>query len=381
MRRLNIAYISRNDPRDIKNWSGTPYFIVKALQKHVGDVTYLGKLHTYQHFIGKVVNGLLAPLNLRYNYAHSVSLAKSYASILGRRLRHKTFDIIFAHESTGIALLKTNIPIILITDATFSALEQYYQYFSNLLKFSSTQSRRVENLAFQNASLLFFASEWAATHARNDYQLRDSQIHILYFGANLTEFPDSIKIRSRKFEPKECKLLFVGVNWYRKGGNIAFDTMIDLNNRGIDTRLTVCGTTPPKHIRNNNLTVIPFLNKNNQQDRQQLFELYANADYFILPTRNECAGLVFCEASAFGLPIIATDTGGVSSYVYNNINGFLLPIDASGKDYADTIMRINHNKDLYYKLSESGRILFEEKLNWDIWGFNARKIINDELGI
>jgi glycosyltransferase involved in cell wall biosynthesis len=380
MRRLNIAYISRSDPRDIKNWSGTPYFIVKSLQEHVGDVTYLGELRTYKHFIGKVVNGLLSPWNLRYNYAHSVPLAKSYSSILGRRLRDKEFDVIITHESTGIASLKTKFPIILVTDATFSALEQYYQYFSNLLKFSSAQSRWVENSAFQNASLLFFASEWAAAHARDDYLLRDSKIHVLRFGANMIESPDSVKFRSRKFDPNQCKLLFVGVNWYRKGGNIAFDTMIELNNRGIDARLTVCGTTPPKHIRHKNLTIIPFLNKSNQQDRQRLFELYSNADYFILPTRNECAGLVFCEASAFGLPIIATDTGGVPSYVYNDINGYLLSMDAGGKDYADTIMKISHNKDLYDRLSESGRRLFEEKLNWDIWALNVRKIIYDELG-
>lgn len=32
----------------------------------------------------------------------------------------------------------------------------------------------------------------------------------------------------------------------------------------------------------------------------------------LLPTRAECAGIVFNEASAYGVPILLTDTGGVS---------------------------------------------------------------------
>jgi glycosyltransferase involved in cell wall biosynthesis len=381
MRRLKIGYISRKDPRNIRSWSGTPYFIVKSLDNHVGDVTYLGEIRTPLHSLGKIINSMLYPLNLRYNYAHSIPLARTYAKKIKILVHHKPFDIIFTHGSTEIALMETDIPIILTSDATFSALEQYYNYFSNILKFSSQQSKQIEKLAFDKAALLLFASNWAARHAHEDYNINESKINIIQYGANLDQTPGKTMFLNRKTNLNKCKLLFIGVDWFRKGGDIAFETMIELNKIGIHTELIVCGTMPPKSIKHNNLTVIPFLHKNNADDKQKLLELYSNADYFILPTRSECAGVVFCESSAFGLPILATNTGGVSSYVQDNINGYLLPLEAKGKDYADIIYRIHTNQEAYNSLSQSSRKLFEDKLNWDVWGINVRKLISEKLGI
>lgn len=43
---MRIAYISNNDPRDINNWSGTPYHIISALSKyHEVDWVGGGTLH------------------------------------------------------------------------------------------------------------------------------------------------------------------------------------------------------------------------------------------------------------------------------------------------------------------------------------------------
>ncbi|WP_137463714.1 glycosyltransferase, partial [Escherichia coli] len=49
----------------------------------------------------------------------------------------------------------------------------------------------------------------------------------------------------------------------------------------------------------------------------------------LLPTIADCYGMVFCEAAAFGLPVVATDTGGVSSIVINERTGILIkdPLD------------------------------------------------------
>ncbi|WP_270350498.1 glycosyltransferase [Ligilactobacillus salivarius] len=54
----------------------------------------------------------------------------------------------------------------------------------------------------------------------------------------------------------------------------------------------------------------------------------------LLPTRAECAGIVFNEASAFGVPSLSVDTGGVADYVKNNINGYRMPLSANGEDFA-----------------------------------------------
>jgi len=98
-----------------------------------------------------------------------------------------------------------------------------------------------------------------------------------------------------------------------------------------------------------------------------------NSDFLILPTKAECYGIVFCEASAYGLPSIVNDTGGVSGAVTNRKNGFLLPSNSPGNDYTKLIADVFRNDEKYDSLVKSSRNIFEMKLNWDAW---AKKVKN-----
>jgi glycosyltransferase involved in cell wall biosynthesis len=186
---------------------------------------------------------------------------------------------------------------------------------------------------------------------------------------------------SLKRKPNNCcQLLFLGVEWERKGGQIALDSYYQLKKAGIDVRLTIIGCVPPVAITDSQIFVIPFLNKNNQEDAEKLYEIMMQTDFLILPTRAECAGVVFCEANAFGIPVISTDTGGVSSYVQDGINGFTLPLTATADAYADIILKLYQDTAAYEQLSSSSRKLFDSTLNWNHWGrqFNeiADRIVN-----
>jgi glycosyltransferase involved in cell wall biosynthesis len=63
-------------------------------------------------------------------------------------------------------------------------------------------------------------------------------------------------------------LLFVGRDWSRKGGDIAFKTLISLCERGVDAELVIVGSTPPPEIKHEKLRVIPYLDKNVPQQRK-----------------------------------------------------------------------------------------------------------------
>ena len=116
------------------------------------------------------------------------------------------------------------------------------------------------------------------------------------------------------------------------------------------------------------MTVIPFLDKNDPDQSQILIENYLSADIFLLPTRSECYGIVFCEASAYGLPSLTTATGGVPDVVRDGENGFCLPLEADGSAYADKIEMILADRSAFEALRRSSRDLYETQLNWDIWG-------------
>ena len=108
---------------------------------------------------------------------------------------------------------------------------------------------------------------------------------------------------------------------------------------------------------------------------QQLSVLGCVSSLLILPTKAECYGIVFCEASAYGLPVIAANTGGVAGAVENNENGVLLPVTANSNDYAKVISEIFSDDKKYYSLVNKSRSLFETLLNWDAWALEVKKII------
>jgi glycosyltransferase involved in cell wall biosynthesis len=100
----------------------------------------------------------------------------------------------------------------------------------------------------------------------------------------------------------------------------------------------------------------------------QLDEIFRQTDFLLLPTRAECAGVVFSEASAYGIPSITTNTGGVTTYVKDGINGFALPLEAGAAAYAEKIEWLLTDSFQYQRLRLSSRELYDEYLNWNSWG-------------
>jgi glycosyltransferase involved in cell wall biosynthesis len=94
----------------------------------------------------------------------------------------------------------------------------------------------------------------------------------------------------------------------------------------------------------------------------------------LLPTRAECAGVVFSEASAYGTPSITTDTGGVTTYIRNGMNGYALPYNAKGPEYAHQLKKILDSPINYEVLRKRSRAYYEMNLSWDLWGRQFCKI-------
>jgi glycosyltransferase involved in cell wall biosynthesis len=108
---------------------------------------------------------------------------------------------------------------------------------------------------------------------------------------------------------------------------------------------------------------------------QKLENLYKRSHLFFLPTRAECFGIVFCEANSYGIPVISTDTGGVSSVIQNDINGYLLALSATHKDYYEEIVKLLINRNKLKEISISSREKYLRDLNWGIWGIQMKEII------
>lgn len=113
------------------------------------------------------------------------------------------------------------------------------------------------------------------------------------------------------------------------------------------------------HIKSKPILHAPFL-------PQGFLKLICNCHCLLLPTHAECAGIVFSEASAFGLPSFAYDTGGISNYVINGKNGYRLSPDSTAVDFAHTIeSAINTNE--FKQLHDGALSHYKEKVSWKAW--------------
>jgi glycosyltransferase involved in cell wall biosynthesis len=372
---MKIGFASRLNPLDKRSWSGTAYYSYQQIKKN-NDVEIFNYKWTW-----RVREWLTMQKSLNRKFFKkqtAVEFLRSYAKYFSKQLQKdlekRPVDVLFVSASSQlIAYLETDIPIIYMTDATFQQLQGYYPNFSNLTAYNIKQGIELDKKAFQKTTHCMLASEWNKNSAINDYGIESQKISVVPCGANMDMIPAATELSVEA--SGQCRLLFLAVEWDRKGGEIALETYRILKQKGINPHLHIIGCVPPHDLSGEeNVTIIPFLDKNNTDDLQQLHKIFLQTDFLLLPTRAECAGVVFSEASAYGIPSITTNTGGVGSYVQDGINGNALPFDAGADAYAQKIEQFVSNPKALQNLKQSSRKYYEENLNWDLWGYRFQQI-------
>jgi spore coat protein SA len=98
---------------------------------------------------------------------------------------------------------------------------------------------------------------------------------------------------------------------------------------------------------------------------------YLLGDVFVGPSQiEEGLGLVFLEAAAAGLPLIATARGGIPEVVRDGFNGLLLEKKDDAAELAAKIIRLLENIELRKTLGRQGR-------DWVLSEFSWEKIARD----
>ncbi len=374
---MKVGIITAADPTDKRSWSGTYFRMNNALKEEFSTVINLGpvrlsKLNYYMMNLQLQVCEKFHKyvFQKRFNIEHNHIKSKYYSRFFHKAIQQNKIDILFAPAaSIEIAYLKTDIPICYFSDATVSAIVDYYDSFAIFSKKSIKISNEIEQKAISKSTTQVFPSKWAFDSAKQEYKAQ--RPFLVKMGANIDNDPQDKDII--KQYDSAVNILFVGVDWKRKGGDIVLETIDKLDKKGYNVKLTVIGCVPPqKHPKMN---VIPFLNKNKKDDMLKFQELFKKSHLFFMPTRAECFGIVFCEANAYGLPVITTDTGGVSSVVKNGVNGFILPLNAGSEEYFNVISNLISDSTKLKQMAETSREKYLKELNWKQWGKEMKKIL------
>lgn len=345
------------------------------LQRHVGDVTNIGPLPRKRPLVDRARRKLSQTIYGKDFFLDRTEFSgRHYATQIEDKLTRGRFDLLFAAGATiAVAYVQSPLPLVTYADATFATMVGYY--FKNLSERTIADGHRMERLALRKASKAIFASRWAADSAVNDYGTDRGKVHVVPFGANLDEVPDKPRLERGVSDP--INFLFIGKEWERKGGAVACEAIRLLQSRNVNAVLHIVGCHPPFANADPTIVVHGFLDKAHPDHRRELDRLLGEADFLMCPSHEECYGLVVCEANAYGIPVLAHDTGGLSSLVVDGQNGFLSRSNTA-QDYVDRVLRVIGDGS-YQRLRRQARQTFVTRLNWDASGKRIAAIVAEVL--
>jgi phosphatidylinositol alpha-1,6-mannosyltransferase len=108
---------------------------------------------------------------------------------------------------------------------------------------------------------------------------------------------------------------------------------------------------------------------------------YGAGDVFAMPCRTrrggldvEGLGIVYLEASATGLPVVAGDSGGAPDAVLDGETGWVVP-GGSPEQSAERVLTLLRDPDLRRRMGERGRRWIEESWRWDLLADRLRGLL------
>jgi D-inositol-3-phosphate glycosyltransferase len=186
----------------------------------------------------------------------------------------------------------------------------------------------------------------------------EQSIHIVPLGipaqliTNVDDLPDSHQLDGGK-----VRLAFVGRLVPEKGPDVAIKAMVHLvEEMGMGkSSLDVIGTGPEGYVRElKRLAAVLGLTEQvrfvGKLEHGQVLARYAGYDALLFTSRwAEPFGMAIVEAMARGLPVIATDCGGVPDIIADGENGLLVPPDEP-RMLAGAIARLAQERDLMRRI-------------------------------
>src|SRR5437660_10981748 len=121
-RRLKIAFLAAEDPKDKCALSTSLYYMGQALEKHCGEVYYLDPIISFEkRYIGRLIQEVSLRLFKKLAaYDRLLFVAKKHGKLAAQRLDRRSFDSLVAvWNQADVPFLETDIPIVLGLDGIF----------------------------------------------------------------------------------------------------------------------------------------------------------------------------------------------------------------------------------------------------------------------
>ncbi|MCC6793810.1 MAG: glycosyltransferase [Candidatus Hydrogenedentes bacterium] len=262
--------------------------------------------------------------------------------------RQEDFDLVHVHHPFLLGELglqyarEERIPLV------FTYHTQYERYTHYVPINEETATRTIINQATEFCNLCDLV---IAPTQDIKKQIRgrgvESRIAVLPSGVNMQDYRNAQAWKAREtlgISDEQNLLLYVGRLAQEKNMEFIFDAAAKVLEENHSTVFAVAGHGPHEEQLKQRAaelgeagTRIHFLGTVVGQD---LLELYSAADIFLFASKSETQGMVLVEAMAGGTPVVALDADAVRDIVKDEVNGKLLPGEATPDEFAAKLLEV-----------------------------------------
>lgn len=212
---------------------------------------------------------------------------------------------------------------------------------------------RMQEKFYQECAGIFTMGQWLADYLVDQAGLPREKVHAVGGGINV----DASKIDTSHKEGN--KLLFVGRNFKRKGGQLVTEGFRILRDRYMpEAELYVLG--PGENPYQSVEKGIHFVG---DVPSEQISQYYNQCDVFCMPSYFEAYGLVFIEALCYGLPCIGRNRFAMKEFIEEDVTGKLIDDDDPEK-MAEYMYQLLTDKKIRQNV-ETRREEYLRKYSWE----------------
>ncbi|RMF01498.1 MAG: glycosyltransferase family 1 protein [Chloroflexi bacterium] len=252
------------------------------------------------------------------------------------------------------------LPHFVYTDHTHLA-NLDYPHFDRREMFAGAWIK-LEKTIYHNATANFTRSSNISRSVIEQYACPADRVRLVYAGSN-------VQIKNAALDNngyRNKNILFVGIDWQRKGGPVLVQAFERVRRIHADAHLTIVGCSPAVNVPNCHVVgPVPL---------ETVEHYYRRASVFCLPTKVEPFGIVFVEAQNYGLPVVAARVGAVPDMVIDGETGYTVaPGDAEA--LAERLIDLLNDPTLCRAFGRAGAQLTAARYNWQRVGQRMRRVI------
>jgi phosphatidyl-myo-inositol dimannoside synthase len=259
----------------------------------------------------------------------------------------------------------------------------------------ATTSRELKILThsvLKNAYRLVANSNFTVGLLRNDWQVPEEKIALMPPGIDVSQFSQVAREPvARKYTASgDVVLLTVGRLQKRKGQDAVIRSVAKLQDKHPNLRYLIAGVGEQESELRKLVAELSL-------ERQVLFlgavsdgelmDCYRECDIFVMSNRTvgkdcEGFGIVFLEAQALGIPVIAGASGGTGDAMQDGVTGLRIDCqDSENPVYlTDAIDRLVSSPELRRTMGICGRKFVTENFEWNRISEQARKLLGASNG-